>query len=107
MASAAHVARQIVLLGILTPDELLRVQVLLVYTSIIATEQAIVHLGLHLRFFARDDIWIGRISNLLISSRRLMRMLTLRSLRDVLQNVSLYLHAVALIAMIRDLNEAV
>ena len=107
MTSAAHIACQIVLLGVLlalTPDELLRVQVLLVYASIVATEQAIVHLGLHLGFFARDDIWVGRIGNLLISSSRLMRMLTLRSLRDILQNVSLDLHTVALIAMIGDLD---
>lgn len=87
-------------------DELLSVKVLRVHASIGAPEEAIIHLRLHLGFLARDVIWISSICDLLVSSSGLVRVLTLRSLRNVLQDVTLYLHSI-LVAIIGDLDEAI
>ena len=108
MATATDSARQIVLLRILllATDELLCVQVLLVDAPITAAKETIVHLGLHLGLLAGDDVGVGRIGNLLIPSRGLVRVLALGSLRDVLQNVALDLHA-PVVSVIGDLDEAV
>lgn len=108
VTAAANSTRQIVLLWVLLlpTDELLRVQVLLVDASITAAKETVVHLGFHLGLLARDDVGIGRIGNLLIPSRGLVRVLTLGSLRYVLKNVALDLHA-PVVSVIGDLDEAV
>ena len=94
MSSASNPSRQIILLSArillwsdLPTQELLRIQVLLVHSTIIgiASEETVVHLGFHLRFFARDEIRVRAIGNLLVCSIcRLMGVLALGSLRYVL-----------------------
>ena len=87
-------------------DELLSVEVLRVHASIGAPEEAIIHLRLHLGLLARDVIRICTVCDLLVSSSGLVRMLTLRSFRNILQNVTLNLHS-TIVAIIRDLDQAV
>ena len=77
----------------LTADELLGVHVLRVHASVVAPKEAVIHLWLHLGLLARDVVWICSIRDLLVSSSGLVRMLTLRSLRNVLQDVTLDLHS--------------
>ena len=77
----------------LAADELLSVEVLRVHASICAPEEAIIHLRLHLGFLARDVVRVCSIRDLLVSSSGLVRVLTLRSLRNVLQDVTLNLHS--------------
>ena len=87
-------------------DELLSVEVLRVHASIGASEEAIIHLRLHLGFLARDVVRICSVRDLLVSSSGLVRVLTLRSLRNVLQDVTLNLHS-TLVAIVGDLDQTV
>ena len=73
---------------------------MLLIKGFIRAEETVIHLGFHLGFLARDQVRVRLVGDLCIVASRLVRVLRLRSLRNVLQQMALDLHARAVLAMV-------